>query len=219
MDPHSSETAPASVRRRAALRAGAASLIALATPTRADAAAAPVLVLGDSLSAEYGLRRGAGWVALLEHRLRERGDTRPVINASISGETTAGGRTRIGALLARHRPGVVVVELGGNDALRGLDLAATEANLQAILRAARDVGARTLLLGMRMPPNYGQAYGERFAALFPRLARAERSGLVPFFLEGVGERMDLFQADRIHPNERAQPAMLENVWPALKPLL
>ena len=158
-------------------------------------------------------------MALLEQRLRERGDTRAIINASISGETTAGGRTRIGALLARHRPRVLVVELGGNDALRGLDLAATEANLQSILRAARDAGARTLLLGMRMPPNYGQAYGERFTTLFSRLARTERSALVPFFLEGVGDRMELFQADRIHPNERAQATLLDNVWPELKRLL
>ena len=219
MDPHSFETAPASIRRRAALRAGAASLIALASLPDAQAAGTPILVLGDSLSAEYGLRRGTGWVALLEQRLRERGDTRAIINASISGETTAGGRTRIGALLARHRPGVLIVELGGNDALRGLDLAATEANLQSILRAARDAGARTLLLGMRMPPNYGQAYGERFTTLFPRLARSERSALVPFFLEGVGDRMELFQADRIHPNERAQATLLDNVWPELKRLL
>lgn len=210
-------TRPAACRRR--LLIGAASLIGLSLSQGLQAAGGPLLVLGDSLSAEYGLRRGTGWVALLEQRLRERGDARMVVNASISGETTAGGRSRIAALLARHRPGVVVVELGGNDALRGLDLEATEANLREILRAARGAGARTLLLGMRVPPNYGQAYGERFAALFARVARAERSELEPFFLDGVGDRLDLFQADRIHPNERAQTAMLENVWRSLQRLL
>lgn len=210
-------TTPIAGRRRWLL--GAASLIGLSLPQWALAGPGPLLVLGDSLSAEYGLRRGAGWVALLEQRMRERGHARPVVNASISGETTAGGRSRIAGLLTRHRPGVVVVELGGNDALRGLDLEATEANLREILRAARTAGARTLLLGMRVPPNYGQAYGERFAALFPRIARAESSELVPFFLEGVGDRLELFQPDRIHPNERAQPAMLENVWRPLQRLL
>lgn len=176
-------------------------------------------MLGDSLSAEYGIRRGSGWVALLERRLRERGDRRAIVNASVSGETTAGGRSRIAALLQRHRPGIVLVELGGNDALRGLDLDSTERNLREILEASRAAGARTLLLGMRMPPNYGRDYGDRFAALFPRLARSQRSALVPFFLEGIGDRIDMFQPDRIHPNEQAQPTLLDNVWPELKRLL
>ena len=222
MDSSVRKNSPEGAARRHALRFGAASLIAFALvpkPGRAGSPAGPLLVLGDSLSAEYGLRRGTGWVALLERRLLERGERRAVVNASVSGETTAGGRTRIGGLLERHRPGIVVVELGGNDALRGLDLEGTERNLREILKSARKAGARTLLLGMRMPPNYGREYGERFAALYPRLARAERSALVPFFLEGVGERIELFQPDRIHPNEQAQPRLLDNVWPHLRPLL
>ena len=176
-------------------------------------------MLGDSLSAEYGLRRGSGWVALLEQRLRQAGNPIPVRNASISGETSAGGHTRIPGLLRRHRPAIVVIELGGNDALRGLDLTATERNLREIARHSRESGARVLLLGMRMPPNYGREYGERFAALYTTIARSERAALVPFFLGGVGDRIDLFQPDRIHPNEQAQPMLLENVWPALSKLL
>lgn len=178
-----------------------------------------ILVLGDSLSAEYGIARGRGWVALLEQRLARRGGRHRIVNASISGETTSGGRARIADLLARHRPAVVVVELGGNDALRGLDLAASEGNLREILRRSREAGARSLLLGMMVPPNYGRAYTERFSAMFARVASAERAGLVPFFLEGVAERPDLFQSDRIHPNESAQPILLENVWPQLEALL
>ncbi len=176
-------------------------------------------MIGDSLSAEYGLRRGAGWVELLSQRLAGRRPPWQVANASISGETSAGGRTRIAALLERHRPAVVVIELGGNDALRGLDLGATEANLAAMAGAARDAGARVLLLGMQVPPNYGRAYTDAFAALFRRVADRERAALLPFFLDGVAERPELFQADRIHPNEAAQPRMLDNVWPALRPLL
>lgn len=209
--------------RRRWLR-GAASLIAIAAGTPgALRAAAPaqrtILVVGDSLSAEYGLRRGSGWVDLLANRLRDEGKPYTVANASISGETTAGGRTRIAGLLERHRPAVVVIELGGNDALRGLDLAATEANLREMVGASRRIGARPLLLGMMLPPNYGRTYAERFQSLFPKVAKAEKAALVPFFLEGVAERLEYFQADRIHPNERAQPILLENVWPALRKLL
>lgn len=178
-----------------------------------------LLVLGDSLSAEYGLRRGSGWVELLSRRLAARRPPWQVVNASISGETTAGGRQRIAELLARHRPAIVIVELGGNDALRGLDLTATESNLRDIVRSARRAGARVLVLGMMVPPNYGRRYGERFAAIFERVAREEKAALVPFFLEGVADRLDLFQADRIHPTAAAQPRLLENVWPALEPLL
>lgn len=178
-----------------------------------------ILVLGDSLSAEYGIARGRGWVALLEQRLAGRGSRYRIVNASISGETTSGGRARIADLLARHRPAVVVVELGGNDALRGLDLASSEGNLREILRRSREAGARSLVLGMMVPPNYGRAYAERFSAMFARVARAERAALLPFFLEGVAERLELFQPDRIHPNESAQPILLDNVWPQLEALL
>lgn len=182
----------------------------------------PVLVVGDSLSAEYGLDRGSGWVALLQQRLlREKIDA-PVVNASISGDTTSGGRTRLPALLAQHKPGVVIIELGGNDALRGLPLNMTQANLGAMAKAAKASGARVLLVGMQVPPNYGQKYGQDFAALFATVAKAEGAALVPFFLKSVADGPDadkLFQADRIHPNAEAQPRMLDNVWPVLRPLL
>jgi acyl-CoA thioesterase-1 len=200
-------------------------LVALAVGASAFGAAGAaeparrLLIVGDSLSAEYGLPRGSGWVALLGRRLAERRTGIEVVNASISGETTSGGRTRLPELLAKHRPAFVVVELGGNDALRGLPLASTEANLREMVRAARQANARPLLLGMQMPPNYGRAYGEQFAALFVRVAEAERVPLVPFFLEGFGDKAEYFQPDRIHPAERAQPLMLENVWPTLQKLI
>ena len=178
-----------------------------------------ILILGDSLSAEYGLGRGTGWVALLAERLAREGRAHQIVNASISGETTSGGRARIAELLARHRPAVVVVELGGNDALRGLDLGASERSLREIVRRARESGAKSLLLGMMVPPNYGRAYTERFSQMYARVANAERAALLPFFLEGVAERPDLFQSDRIHPNERAQAMLLDNVWPELSALL
>jgi acyl-CoA thioesterase-1 len=181
-----------------------------------------VLVVGDSLSAEYGLRRGSGWVLLLEKRLRELGRKEVVFNASVSGDTTSGGRSRLPALLEQHRPRIVVIELGGNDALRGLPLSQTEDNLRNMARAGRQIGARVILLGMQMPPNYGARYAADFAALYPKVARETGSALVPFFLKDIADRADpteLFQADRIHPNERAQPLMLDNVWPEFKKLL
>jgi len=179
-------------------------------------------VLGDSLSAEYGLPRGSGWVALLERRLDERRIAARIVNASVSGETTAGGRTRLPALLQRDRPQVVVIELGGNDALRGLPLSSTEANLRAMVAAARAAGARVLLAGMQVPPNYGRRYGEDFAALFERVAKVDRVALVPFLLAGVADGPDadaMFQPDRIHPRAEAHPRILDNVWPVLQPLL
>ena len=181
-----------------------------------------VLVVGDSLSAEYGLQRGKGWVALLQERLQAEKVQARVVNASISGDTTSGGRSRLPALLKQHRPAVVVIELGGNDALRGLPLDMTRDNLNAMAKAARDTGARVLLLGMEMPPNYGARYAAEFRQLFKTVADAQKSALVPFFLAGVADLPDptrLFQADRIHPNESAQPIMLGNVWPALRPLI
>ena len=188
-------------------------------------AAAPsdtILIVGDSLSAEYGLKRGTGWVPLLEKQLTTEKKTAKVVNASISGDTTSGGRSRLAALLKTHKPSIVVIELGGNDALRGLPLDMTEANLAAMTQAAKRAGAKVLLLGMQVPPNYGGAYGATFSGLFTKVAKAEKVALVPFFLKGVADVPDVaaqFQADRIHPNEQAQPKMLANVWPELKKLL
>ncbi len=185
----------------------------------AYSASKTVLVLGDSLSAEYGIARGSGWVALLQKRLQTQKIDAKVINASISGETTSGGATRLPALLKKHRPAVLVIELGGNDGLRGLSLAATEANLRNMIKAGQDAGARVLLIGMHMPPNYGARYAESFHALYGKLARERKTALVPFFLEGIATREEMFQADRIHPTAAAHPLLLDNVWPALQPLL
>lgn len=197
------------------------------TPAQAAATAAPsrgavVLVVGDSLSAEYGLARGTGWVALLEQQIARDRISARVVNASISGDTTSGGRSRLAALLTQHRPTHVVIELGGNDALRGLPLAMTQDNLTAMVRAVRAAGARAVLVGMQVPPNYGRQYGESFFGLFAKVAQAEGATLVPFLLKGVADVPDseaLFQADRIHPAEAAHPRMLANVWPVLRPLL
>lgn len=186
------------------------------------AARPTVLVLGDSLSAEYGLTRGRGWVALLEQRLAaEKIDAR-LVNASISGETTSGGRSHLPRLLAQHKPSHVIIQLGGNDALRGLPLDMTEANLSQMTQAAQKASAEVLLLGMQLPPNYGSNYGSKFAAIYEKVARQHKAALVPFFLKGVADIPDaarLFQADRIHPTEQAQSLMLANVWPELKKLL
>ena len=186
----------------------------------AMAAGKPVLlVMGDSLSAGYGLDTGSGWVALLQKRLHDRHMDWRVVNASISGETTAGGVSRLPTLLGRDQPKVVVVELGGNDALRGLSLAATESNLRSIVSACQLSGARVLLVGMRIPPNYGPAYTKGFEAIFPRVAQLQHTPLVPFLLAGVVGHPDWFQSDDIHPTARAQPVMLDTVWPKLEPLL
>ena len=187
--------------------------------TAAHSATKTLLVLGDSLSAEYGLVRGTGWVALLENRLQENRIAFQVINASISGETTSGGKARLEKLLAMHKPRVVVIELGGNDALRGLSLKATEDNLRAMINASQKAQAQVLLVGMRIPPNYGRDYTEQFFSLFAKLAKQTQSALAPFLLEGVANDINLFQADRIHPLAKAHPTMLNNVWPHLQPLL
>lgn len=172
-----------------------------------------MLVVGDSLSAEYGIARGAGWVALLEQKLaREKVDAK-VVNASISGETTSGGRARLPALLDQHRPDVVVLELGANDGLRGLPVPSAEANLRAMIAMAQERKARVLLVGMRMPPNYGRAYTERFFGMFRSVASDTRSPLVPFMLEGVADKPALFQQDRLHPTAQAHPIILNNIWP------
>jgi acyl-CoA thioesterase I len=194
----------------------------LALRPAAAAARQTVLVVGDSLSAEYGLARGTGWVALLELRLAEQKLDISVVNASVSGDTTSGGLSRLPDLLARHRPTHVILELGGNDALRGLPLAMTRGNLIDMTKAARAAGAKVLLVGMQVPPNYGRRYVDDFASLFSSVARAEGAALVPFLLKGVADGPQseaLFQADRIHPNAQAQAMLLDNVWVALKPLL
>jgi len=178
-----------------------------------------ILVLGDSLSAEYGLTRGTGWVALLEKRLTADRPAWRVINASVSGETTSGGASRLPALLAEHSPRIVILELGGNDALRGLPLNLTEDNLATMARAVRAAGAQAVIVGMQIPPNYGRAYAERFRLLFEAVAQAHQAAQVPFLLAGFAEDAGYFQPDRIHPNESAQPLMLEHVWRALGPLL
>lgn len=181
-----------------------------------------ILVVGDSLSAEYGLERGKGWVALLDKQLARDKLAATVINASISGDTTSGGRSRLPALLKQHKPTLVVIELGGNDALRGLPLGMTRDNLLAMARAAKAAGAKVLVVGMQVPPNYGRQYGNDFAALFEAVAKAENTALVPFLLKGVADGPQaetLFQADRIHPREQAHPIMLANVWAGLKPML
>jgi len=182
----------------------------------------PLVVIGDSLSAEYGIARGSGWVALLEQRLQQNKRRLTVVNASISGDTTAGGRARLPAVLAQHKPSLVLIELGGNDALRGMPLANTRENLRAMVQASRKAGARVLLIGMQVPPNYGLAYTRDFAAVFEEVARSERVPLVPFLLSGFAGRPDAeswFQSDRIHPLAKAQPLMLDAVWPALQKLL
>jgi acyl-CoA thioesterase-1 len=190
-----------------------------ADKTSKHTAGGTILVLGDSISAEYGLPRGSGWVALLQARLARHAPHYAVVNASISGETSSGGLSRISSLLSRHQPSIVLVELGGNDALRGLDLAATENNLRQIVRLSRSSGARIALLGMQVPPNYGKRYVDWFAAMYPRIASSEGAALVPFLLEHFAERGEYFQADRIHPTTAAQPLMLDNVWPVLRQLL
>lgn len=200
----------------------AAALSAVGPLAAAAPAPSKVLIVGDSLSAEYGLKRGSGWVALLERKLAKEKMPVTVINASISGDTTSGGRSRLPALLKRHRPTHVVIELGGNDALRGLPLKMTEDNLTRMVRDAQAAGAEVLLVGMQMPPNYGRKYADDFNAIYPRVAQAHKVELVPFLLKGVADvpqAAQLFQPDRIHPNEQAQTTMLDNVWPALRRML
>ena len=210
-------------RRHFILTAAAGALAGLYAPAAMAQKPAPVrpqviLVLGDSLSAEYGLPRGTGWVALLEKRLAQEEIAATVVNASVSGETTSGGRSRLAALLTQHQPSQVVIELGGNDALRGLPLKNTEENLTWMVQTAQKSGAKVLLVGMQVPPNYGTDYANRFAATFTTVAKARKVGVVPFFLKGVADGPDptrLFQPDRIHPRAEAHPQMLANVWPEL----
>jgi acyl-CoA thioesterase-1 len=178
-----------------------------------------ILVLGDSLSAAYGIRLEQGWVALLGARLKQEGYGHRVVNASSSGETTGGALARLPRALERHRPAVVVIELGGNDGLRGLPVAEVRDNLDQLIRLSRASGAEVLLVGMRIPPNYGPTYTREFQALFGELAKKHRLPLVPFFLEGIALDDSLMQEDGIHPNAAAQPRLLAQVWPRLEPLL
>ena len=184
-----------------------------------NAAAGTILIVGDSISAGFGLDTRLGWVSLLEQRLSKEGHDDKVINASISGDTSAGGLARLPALLAEHKPDVVIVELGGNDGLRGQLPAQLKQNLASMIEASQQAGAKVLLLGMQIPPNYGARYTQAFAAVYGELANEKKVALVPFLLEGVGGKPELMQADRIHPAAGAQGLLLDNVWPVLKPLL
>ena len=176
-----------------------------------------ILLMGDSLSAEYGLQRGSGWAKILERQLEQQGSQWTIYNASISGETSAGGHSRLPKLLEQEKPGIVFIELGANDALRGLSITQTESNLRKMIELSKKSGARVLLFGMQIPPNYGQSYAKQFKDLYPRLATQEKVELIPFFLTGVATQRDLFQADNIHPNENAQMLLYKNVWGAMAP--
>jgi acyl-CoA thioesterase I len=178
-----------------------------------------ILVYGDSLSAAYGIPAQRGWVALLAERLKRERSDYSVANASISGETTAGGLSRVAKVLEREKPTIFILELGANDGLRGLPVAAMKKNLSAIIAQAQKAGARVLLVGIHMPPNYGPAYTGSFQGAFAELAKQHKTALLPNLFEGFGEKYELFQNDRIHPTAEAQEAVLKNVWPALKPLL
>ncbi|GFM89909.1 arylesterase [Pseudomonas cichorii] len=183
------------------------------------AVAGTVLIVGDSISAAFGLDTRVGWVSLLEQRMRSEGHTDKVVNASISGDTSAGGLARLPTLLAEHKPELVILELGGNDGLRGQLPAQLQQNLTSMVQQSKGAGAKVLLLGMRIPPNYGPRYTTAFAEVYPKVAQETDIPLVPFMLEGVGGVAALMQDDGLHPNAKAQPMLLDNVWPSLKPLL
>jgi acyl-CoA thioesterase-1 len=193
--------------------------VLIAVPGAVNASDRTVLVLGDSLSAAYGIKPAQGWVALLQKRLQDQGYGQRVVNASVSGETSSGGLQRLPRALQLHKPEVVVIELGSNDGLRGLPLAVTRENLTKMVTASKRAGADVLLVGMQMPPNYGARYTAEFAALFRDLAKRNAIALVPFLLESVALDDTRMQADGLHPNVNGQPILLENVWPHLEPLL
>ncbi len=207
------------------LHFSAAVAAALATAFASGAWAAgerEIVVVGDSVSAEYGLARGTGWVALLGRRVAEQKLPWTVANASISGDTTSGGLARLPQVLKQHHPKVVVIELGGNDALRGLPMSDTRKNLDAMTTMAEAAGARVVIAGMMVPPNFGRKYQADFAQVYADVAAAHKAALVPFIFKGIADRPDAddwFQADRIHPVAKAHPIILDNVWPLLKPLL
>ncbi|MBT8764879.1 arylesterase [Metapseudomonas boanensis] len=200
---------------RAWLLGGCLALLLLAQ----EAMAGTLLVVGDSISAALGLETSQGWVSLLEKRLAEQGYQHRVINASISGDTSAGGLARLPALLDEYQPSLVIIELGGNDGLRGQSPAQLQQNLAGMIDGVRSRGASVLLLGVRLPPNYGARYTRAFSQVYSTLAEEKQVSLVPFFLEGVGGVPDMMQADGIHPQAKAQPRLLDNLWPTLKPML
>jgi acyl-CoA thioesterase-1 len=207
---------------RRALLAIALAVVATSAGATADAAAPAkpvIVVLGDSLSAEYGLPRDSGWVALLRRRLANERIDYSVANASISGDTTSGGRARLPELISRLKPSIVIVELGANDALRGVPLSTTEDNLRTIVKDAQQSKAKVVLVGMYVPANYGPAYTEQFHRIYGSLAKELDVRLVPFLLAGIENKPDMFQNDQMHPTEQAQPVLLDNVWPVLAPLL
>ncbi|WP_442793392.1 arylesterase [Paraburkholderia sp. HP33-1] len=213
------------VKRRLKVRATMMAAALVFLPLQAHAANAPepakpvIVVLGDSISAEYGLPRDTGWVALMRQRLAEERIDYSVANASISGDTTSGGRARLPALMERLKPSIVIVELGANDALRGVPLSTTEDNLRTIIEQAQQGHAKVVLVGMYVPPNYGPDYTQKFHGLYGELSKEFHLPLVPFLLAGIVDKPDMFQADQLHPTQQAQPALLNNVWPAVKPLL
>lgn len=217
--PGFSRTMRAMTRSRAIICLLAAVCAFFVAGSGAAPASARVMVFGDSLSAAYGIAERRGWVALLADRLQQERLAYSVVNASISGETTAGGRARLGKLLAQHPPAVLILELGANDGLRGLPVAEMKKNLGAMIVQAQQAKARVLLVGARMPPNYGPEYTRAFEAAFAELARAHRTAFTPELTAGISARLEYFQSDRIHPNEAAQPMLLENVWKPLQPLL
>ncbi|MFT4171812.1 MAG: arylesterase [Rhodocyclaceae bacterium] len=183
------------------------------------ALAASILVMGDSLSAGYGIDQSKAWPTLLGQKLKTEGYRYEVVNASISGETSAGGRSRIGEALSRTKPEIVIIELGANDGLRGLSMKAMRDNLEAMIQSSRQNGAKVMLIGMLMPPNFGQAYTEKFRTTYSDLARQYKTPLVPFLLEGFAQKRELFQPDGLHPVADAQPLVVNNVWPTLRPML
>jgi acyl-CoA thioesterase-1 len=191
-------------------------LLASGAPAAAERS---ILILGDSISSAYGISPQRGWVALLAERLKRERLDYIVANASISGDTTAGGASRLPRALEQHKPAVVVLELGGNDGLRGLPVAEMKRNLSAMIGQSRKAGARVVLVGIQIPPNYGPDYTQKFDAVFRELAKQHGTALVPFLMQDFADKPDLFQPDRIHPTEAAQPLMLERVWKALRPLL
>jgi acyl-CoA thioesterase-1 len=201
------------------MRSAVIAVVVALAASAATASAATILVYGDSLSAAYGLPQEQGWVHLLAQRLHAQKIDYKVVNASISGETTDGGRNRIEAALGTHRPALVIVELGANDGLRGASLDKVRGNLEAIVDACRRANALVLLVGMRIPPNYGMPYAEKFQGIFSEVARSRKLPLVPFLLEGFADQPGLFQADGIHPTAAAQPVMLDAIWKGLRPLL
>jgi acyl-CoA thioesterase-1 len=192
-------------------------MLGTAAPT--PAAAPKILVLGDSISAGYGLTANEGWVSLLQNRLKTQGYGYRVVNASVTGETTTGGLARLPRALSLHQPVIVVIELGGNDGLRGLPLDTSRANLQKMIDLSRSAGAAVLLLGMKIPPNYGPRYASEFERLYADLARRNKLAFEPFFLDKIALADGMMQEDGIHPTAKAQPIMLETLWPRLRPLL